>query len=162
MCIQNVMMLVTVSHIIKFTTVTLIDNQTTLHMLWEEYIRGIGRNKPAKFFTAAERGRDKHRHSRRKNAWRVIENLVRTGLSSHEAIERIYVHYGPGCSVTTIINKLRRDGPISAIDPTKISLPTSSLQPDPLGPLLQQSLLFHSMPWSLGSLFQQFCLRSLN
>ena len=86
-------------------------NPHTLHVLWTEYIHGVGNNKPAKFFTSAERGRkeNKCRYSRRKYVWRCIEGLVRSGLSSHEAIDRIYTHYGPGKSVTNIINALRAD-----------------------------------------------------
>ena len=37
-----------------------------LHDLWKEYIQGIGNNKPAREFTATERGKCKCKYSRRK------------------------------------------------------------------------------------------------
>ena len=37
----------------------LVQSPRTLHQLWDEYIKGIGNNKPAKDFTRLERGRHK-------------------------------------------------------------------------------------------------------
>lgn len=84
-------------------------NPRTLHVLWEEYVSGVGSNKPAKFFTRAERGRVKYKYSRRKIFWSVVEPLVRANISATDAIERIYTHYGPNLSPTAIINALRQD-----------------------------------------------------
>ena len=78
-------------------------------MLWDEYITGIGLNKPAKYFTRAERGTCKYKYSRRKIVWDVVDRLVRTGLPARDAIDRIYAHYGPNLSPTAIINSLRKD-----------------------------------------------------
>jgi hypothetical protein len=84
-------------------------NPRTLHVLWEEWIRGVGGNKPAREFTRVERGRAKYKYSRRKNVWTVISKMVNAGLSAHEAIERLHQVYGAGASPTRIINCLIRD-----------------------------------------------------
>jgi pyruvate/2-oxoglutarate dehydrogenase complex dihydrolipoamide acyltransferase (E2) component len=84
-------------------------NPRTLSSLWDKYVHGIGNNKPAREFTSAERGRCKYKYSRQKLVWNVIESLVRGSLSSHDAIERMYTHYGANLSVTSIINRLRVD-----------------------------------------------------
>lgn len=82
----------------------------TLQGLWEEYIHGIGHNKPAKYFTSGERGRrqTKFKYSRRKIFWTLVERLVARGHSSHDVIARIYTAYGPR-SPTDIINAIRND-----------------------------------------------------
>jgi hypothetical protein len=85
------------------------ENPRTLHQLWDEYEHGIGANKPAKHFTRAERGPCKFKCSRRKIFWDVVDCMVNRGVSSHDATEQICAHYGPGPSVTAIINKLRVD-----------------------------------------------------
>lgn len=81
----------------------------TLHQLWDEYIRGNGHNKPAKFFTRAERGRAKSKYSRRLVFWKTVERLTNRNIPADEAIDRIRVHYGINKSVTAIINALRTD-----------------------------------------------------
>lgn len=84
-------------------------NPRTLHVLWDEYVNGVGNNKPAKFFTRGERGRSKYKYSRRKVFWSIVEDLVRANVSATDAIERIYTHYGPNLSPTAIINAIRQD-----------------------------------------------------
>ena len=84
-------------------------NPRTLHVLWDEYIRGIGGNKPAREFTRAERGPVKHKYSRRKVFWDLVEELCRAGHSSNDVIDRIYSHYGQNKAPTTIINGIRKD-----------------------------------------------------
>ena len=88
---------------------TLSPNPRTLHMLWEEYTQGIGTRKAAQLFSAAERGRVKHKYHRRKVVWDLVASLVRTGLTANVALDRIYAVYGGGTSVTTIINCLKLD-----------------------------------------------------
>lgn len=90
----------------------------TLLALWEEYQVGIGGRKPARLFTAPERGKVKYKYTRRKVVWATIDRLVRGGLTSAVAIDRIYTVYGRDLSVTKIINRMlqdRRKGTIPAI-----------------------------------------------
>jgi hypothetical protein len=84
-------------------------NPRSLHVLWEEYERGIGGRKPARLFTRQERGRVKHKYHRRKILWDLILTLVRGGLTAQVAIDRIYGHYGRADSVTLIISKMKND-----------------------------------------------------
>ena len=68
-------------------------------------------DKPAKHFTRVERGRFKHKYSRRKNFWDLMNLLLRTGQTrTHtEAIAVIRQAYGASASVTTVINGIIRD-----------------------------------------------------
>eukprot|EP00980_Cylindrotheca_fusiformis_P002537 scaffold596_cov87-Cylindrotheca_fusiformis.AAC.7 len=90
---------------------TLSPSPRNLYTLWDEYIHGIGGRKAAQHFTMAERGKVKHKFTRRKIVWETIERLVKTnGLSANVAIDRIYnVYGGRTSSVTTIINRMRTD-----------------------------------------------------
>ena len=83
-------------------------NPRTLHVLWQEYNVGIGGRKPARLFTAQERGRSRYKYHRRKVVWDVIARLVRSGRTAQTAIDMIYATYGHQ-SVTSIINRMRRD-----------------------------------------------------
>lgn len=53
-------------------TATLSRNPRTLFILWQEFEFGIGGRKPAKDFTAIERGRSKYAYHRRKVVWERI------------------------------------------------------------------------------------------
>jgi hypothetical protein len=88
---------------------TLSANPRSLHVLWQEYERGIGGRRAARLFTRDERGRVKHKYHRRKMVWDLISILVRGGLTAQVAIDRIYDFYGRAESVTTIINKMKND-----------------------------------------------------
>lgn len=88
---------------------TLSPNPRTLHILWDEYIRGIGGRKPAKDFTRFERGQCKFKYSRRKIFWDLVSSHVRANRLASEVIEMIYDAYGHSSSVTIIINRIRRD-----------------------------------------------------
>jgi hypothetical protein len=81
----------------------------SLYDLWVEYQTGIGGRKPARDFTARERGLDKYRYYRRKLVWDIVSNLVNAGIIARVAIDRIYNHYGANRSVTRIINDIMRD-----------------------------------------------------
>jgi hypothetical protein len=85
---------------------TLSPNPRTLHLLWHEYEFGLSGRKPAKDFTAEERGRNKYSYHRRKVVWEKIAELVRAGWTAQAAIDRIHAAYGANASVTTIINQM--------------------------------------------------------
>jgi hypothetical protein len=89
---------------------TLAPHPRNLHVLWQEYEYGIGGRKPAKDFTAAERGKVKYGYHRRKVVWDVISLRVRAGDSAQIAVDRIYdIYGGAGSTVSSIINRMRRD-----------------------------------------------------
>jgi hypothetical protein len=79
-----------------------------LHLLWQEYEFGLGGRKPARQFTAIERGRVKFKYCRRKVVWDIIDRMVRGGFTAQVAIDKIYVVYGH-ITVTQIINRMRTD-----------------------------------------------------
>jgi hypothetical protein len=63
----------------------------SLHVLWEEYKRGICGRRAARLFTRDERGRVKHKYYRRnKMVWDLISILVCGGLTAQVAIDPIY------------------------------------------------------------------------
>lgn len=90
----------------------------TCHALWREYQYGIGNNKPAKEFTSAERGRNKYNYNRRKYVWDIVSELVRAGVSADVACDRIHNVYGGNSSVTTIINRIRKDKIMNTLHPS--------------------------------------------
>lgn len=96
---------------------TLSPNPKNLFILWQEYEIGLGGRKAAKLFTREERGRVKHKYSRRKVVWDCISNLVRAGLTAHLAIDRIHQVYGEATQVTVIINSMKRDRIAGVIHP---------------------------------------------
>ena len=78
---------------------------------------GICRQKAAQLFTPHERGRVKHNYHRRKVVWDLVSGLVRGGLTANLAIDRIYQVYGADASVTTIINRLKKDAKDGTLHP---------------------------------------------
>ena len=80
-------------------------NIRSMHELWEEYMFGIGDNKPAKDFTTDEiNGRGKAfalKYGRRKRIWRVQAYLINAGLNIHAANDRIKDVYGVGFTGAT-------------------------------------------------------------
>ena len=82
----------------------------TIGMLWQEYQTGIGRNKPAKLFTAHDRGRKRWIYSKRKVFWSFMVKLIDEGNSYTSALTNIDVVYGyNGASVSKIIRRIRKD-----------------------------------------------------
>ena len=81
----------------------------TLQELWMEYESGIGGRKAARLFTAQERGRVKHKYTRRKHVWDLIKLLIQAGLTYQTACDRIYNVYGHATPVTAIINRFNHD-----------------------------------------------------
>ena len=98
-------------------TIALSSTPRTLYDLWDEWTIGIGGRKPARYFTAQERGRVKHKFSKRKNIWDLISRLVQTGLSAHVAVDKIYVAYGRHQNVSKIIAAIQRDKKANFIPP---------------------------------------------
>jgi len=88
---------------------TLSATPRNIHLLWLEYETGIGGRKPARDFTREERGRVKHKYHRRKVVWDCVSRLIRAGLTSDVACDRIYQVYGVSTTVTAIINRMKRD-----------------------------------------------------
>ena len=81
----------------------------TLFDEWKEYQFGLNGEKPAKEFTVEERGKNKSMYCRRKVLWDVIRSMVRAGHTSHAAIDKVYLVYGRGTSVTKILLMMVRD-----------------------------------------------------
>ena len=82
-----------------------------LHVLWEEFVRGVGPNKAARDFTPRERGRVKQQYSHRRVFWDVVDRMLRRdpGLTAAAAIDTIYGIYGQGLPVTRIIRRIKDD-----------------------------------------------------
>jgi hypothetical protein len=96
---------------------TLMPTPRSLHDLWQEYHHGVGGRKAARLFSYSERGRSKHRYSRRKVVWDLVSSLVRMGDTAETAIDKIYAVYGGQTSVTNIINGLKRDKKDGTLNP---------------------------------------------
>ena len=95
------------------STAKLCPRPRSLFELWEEYLFGIGTNKPAKNFTSAERNnRDngiKQKWYRRNKVWKLQLYLIeRGGYSAHDANNKIYQHYN-SIHVTHIIRGITKD-----------------------------------------------------
>ncbi|KAG9407882.1 hypothetical protein AC1031_021123 [Aphanomyces cochlioides] len=80
-----------------------------LYELWHEYEFGIGGNKPAKDFTAKERGETKWTYCTRLVFWNLIKAMVNRNHTNDTAIDAVYIAYGPSSSVTQVLRQLRRD-----------------------------------------------------
>ena len=91
------------------TNATLSRSPNTLYELWDEWCHGLGGRKAAKDFNNVERGKVKHKFTRRKIVWDKILILIRSGLSAQVSIDKIYSAYGRHNNITTIINRMRKD-----------------------------------------------------
>ena len=80
-----------------------------LYVVWEEYITGIGGNKPAKQFTSTERGAVKHVYSKRKGFWDLVQRMVNNGYTAQVSVDRIYAVYGQDKPVSYILKKILAD-----------------------------------------------------
>ncbi len=88
---------------------TLSKGPENLSILWNEYQNGLDGAKPAKDFTASERGgRNKANYCRRKPFWKCMNRLVSAGNDPAESIRRIHEVYG-WLSVTNILKAMRPD-----------------------------------------------------
>ena len=79
-----------------------------LFVLWKEFEFGMDEQKPAKDFTATERGKNKFSYSRHKIFWNAIEMLLLRGHTSDSAIDRVYSVYSR-VSVNKVLLGLRKD-----------------------------------------------------
>jgi hypothetical protein len=78
-----------------------------LFVLWAEYESGIGGNKPARTFSLSERGKVRFQYCRRKIILDTVDALVRRGVTSDVAIDRIYAECaGPTVKVNQVISKI--------------------------------------------------------
>ena len=67
---------------------------------------GPGR-KPAKEFTARERGAVKHMYCMRKPFWEKVSELVSSGYSATLACDKVYAAYGSRLPVTHILRQMK-------------------------------------------------------
>ena len=81
----------------------------SLYDLWKEYEFGFHGCKPAKDWTATERGRDKFKYYRQNVVWKKICELVCGGYTAESACDKIYSAYGHSSTVTEIIKQLVKD-----------------------------------------------------
>ena len=79
-------------------TAKLATNLRSLHEFWEEFMFGVGENKPAKNFTTDEvngQGNSfKNKYSRRMKIWRIQKYLINCGMNIEAANGRIVEVYG--------------------------------------------------------------------
>ena len=82
----------------------------SLHLLWQEYEKGIGGNVAARNFTPSERGYGSIRftYSKRKVFWDFVTKFLLRDESATSVCDRIHRAY-PGLTVTQIISRLRSD-----------------------------------------------------
>ena len=90
-------------------TATLSPRPPNLFVLWEEWLVGVGGRKPAKRFTSSERGKVAYNYSLRNCFWTVVDTMVRSGITSDVAIDRVMAVYGAGTSVTDVCRAMRKD-----------------------------------------------------
>ena len=88
---------------------SLMPRPRSVHDLWVEYQFGTGGRKPARSFTAEERGKVKSVYSFRRPLWEKVDELVRTGRSAHVACDMIYQAYGQDATVTAILRQMKKD-----------------------------------------------------
>lgn len=79
----------------------------TLLELWHEWLFGLNGNKPAKNFSPRERGKQKHKYSKRKHFWGAMIKLIRAGYNELTAIDLIKQAYGVHRSVSQILASLQ-------------------------------------------------------
>ena len=83
----------------------------SLILLWNEWEFGIGTNKPAREFTARERGRKpvKNKFCLRKVFWKKVEEMIRRGYTAETAclkIKHVYARYN---SMTKLLYAMKAD-----------------------------------------------------
>ena len=81
----------------------------TLAILWDECLNGTGGGKPACAFTSEDRGRVKHKYSRRLPFWTCMKRLIERGNTVQTAIRKIQDVYGDNNNVSHVLLKLRQD-----------------------------------------------------
>jgi hypothetical protein len=99
---------------------TLMPQPKSLYDLKNEYLNGVGERKPARLFSATERGRVKYKYTRRKLVWDLFRNLVNLGHTAERAIDMNYDVYGAQTTVSNIINRLRKDKMNGTLNPNLV------------------------------------------
>ena len=93
----------------------LMDRPKSLHMLWNEYMFGIGGSKPAKEYTPQESHgvKNKDKFNMRKQFWLKCAEMVNAGWNAEEAINQFYQVYNHGhyrCqNLTQILKAIKKD-----------------------------------------------------
>ena len=93
----------------------LMDRPKSLHMLWNEYMFGIGGSKPAKEYTPQESHgvKNKDKYNMRKQFWLKCAEMVHAGWDANEAINQFYQVYNHGhylCqNLTQILKAIKKD-----------------------------------------------------
>ena len=64
---------------------------------------------PAKLFNHTEKGRDKYRYSKRLVFWEKIAEMIRSGWTSTDAINKVINHYVTNLSITKIMLTMQKD-----------------------------------------------------
>ena len=90
-------------------TAVLSSKPANLYTLWAEWHQGVGGLKPARLFTAEERGRSRFKFSRRKIVWDAVQALILSGDSHQVAVDKIYQQYGENLTVSQIISKMQKE-----------------------------------------------------
>jgi len=87
----------------------------TLWNLWLEYEEGLDNHKPAKNFTASERGQVKSVYSHRNHFWRAMEKIISRGHSALAAIEMLQTAYGEQLSVSNMCRACKNDKDLTQV-----------------------------------------------
>ena len=99
----------TIDAIVAPSNTVLTSRPKTFTELWNEYKFGLENNKPAKSFTASERGKVRFKYCRRKVFWDKVSELVCAGHIAEVASDKVYQAYGQSLSVSTILAKMADD-----------------------------------------------------
>jgi len=92
---------------------TFCPNPRSLHILWHEPEFGVGGRKPAREFTAEERGGVKCTHHGPKVVWDQMSLMIRVGCTAQTACDCMCEVHGVNTTVAQLINRMgvdRRNG----------------------------------------------------
>ena len=81
----------------------------TVGAAWQEWMFGIGGNKPVKDWTPAEYRDQKSTYCRRLPLWELMAKLVNSGLAPAHVISKIEEHYGPIRSIKHVADRIKQD-----------------------------------------------------
>jgi hypothetical protein len=88
---------------------TKLSTYRTIGAAWQEWMHGIGGNKPVKDWTPAEYRAQKSTYSRRKDLWDLMKKLVNAGIAPALVISKIEEHYGPIKSIRSVNDRIAKD-----------------------------------------------------
>ena len=81
----------------------------TIGAAWQEWMHGIGGNKPVKDWTPAEYRAQKSTMCRRDKLFQLMAKLVNAGIAPAVVITRIEQQYGPVKSIHAVNSRIRDD-----------------------------------------------------